>query len=445
MVMTQLKDDDTGAYAIPLPESVSLVERVYQALQLNPAFKVLTVDGQEWIDPFTGTRVPAPFGYLEPAREWLLRHQPWKKTQVKSVAELIIFRWRIYVHDWICRERRLRIFSHQGHWLNPFTGAWEIIDAALGPVNTRTARIISDFLAKKHGLEICSLLDRQRLDRAVQRQQATHRHVTTRVTGWRCHTGTIQVESPDLPDPELMEVKQSVESLLRPLPIIPGVGIAVHYEPKVGVGGDFFDCVELDEQRLLLFLGDVTGHGRQGAQIAINCLAELRVLSQEFSDLSTLVFNLNDRLYQKLPKGQFITAFVALVDLPHQRLSSVCIGHHPGLLQRADRTQSILSVGGRAAAFGLVSSTALCEKITMHDIAFGPGDLLFLYTDGLSEARNSFGDEFSDQSIITGLQQHQAKPYDQLMHTIIDSARAHADGELEDDVTAMVVALAPVS
>ncbi len=102
--------------------------RLKQQLAGNPAWRVLTVDGLNWIDPFTGTVVPAPFGQEEPALAWLRQHRPWQRdgqeVEPKSLAELNFTRWVHWLkarlpdaeHGW------LRQFLPDGRWLNPFTG-----------------------------------------------------------------------------------------------------------------------------------------------------------------------------------------------------------------------------------------------------------------------------------------------------------------------------------
>ena len=102
--------------------------RLKQQLAGNPAWRVLTVDGLNWIDPFTGTVVPAPFGHEEPALAWLRQHRPWQRdgqeVEPKPLAELNFTRWVHWLkirlpdaeHGW------LRQFLPDGRWLNPFTG-----------------------------------------------------------------------------------------------------------------------------------------------------------------------------------------------------------------------------------------------------------------------------------------------------------------------------------
>ena len=97
-------------------------------LAQDPAFRVLTVDGLNWVDPYSGTVVPAPFGFEEPALAWLRQHQPWKRdgqeVAAKPLAELQFIRWVHYLKAHLPEPELgwLRQFLPDGRWLNPFTG-----------------------------------------------------------------------------------------------------------------------------------------------------------------------------------------------------------------------------------------------------------------------------------------------------------------------------------
>lgn len=94
----------------------------------DPAFRIVTVDGLNWIDPYSGTVVPAPFGHEEPAVAWLRQHQPWKRDgqeiAAKPLAELQFVRWVHYLKAHLPDPELgwLRQFLPDGRWLNPFTG-----------------------------------------------------------------------------------------------------------------------------------------------------------------------------------------------------------------------------------------------------------------------------------------------------------------------------------
>ncbi len=114
----------SGAARAAAMDDAHLRER----LQRNAAFRVTTIDGLNWIDPYTGTVVPAPFGLDEPALAWLRQHHPWqrggKPVEPKTVEELETVRWVHYLRTSLPEPEHawLRQFLPDGRWLNPFDG-----------------------------------------------------------------------------------------------------------------------------------------------------------------------------------------------------------------------------------------------------------------------------------------------------------------------------------
>ena len=102
--------------------------RLRQQIATNPAWRVLTLDGLNWIDPFTGTLIPAPFGLEEPALAWLRQQQPWlrdhRSIDPKPLADLQSIRWVHWLKTHLPDPEFgwLRQFLADGSWLNPFTG-----------------------------------------------------------------------------------------------------------------------------------------------------------------------------------------------------------------------------------------------------------------------------------------------------------------------------------
>ena len=98
--------------------------RLAQLLHEDPAFRLTTIDGLHWICPFTGTLVPAPFGWEKPALEWLTRERPWTRVAQRPVVEVAALRWEHWLKDRLLAPEAgwLRQFLPDGRWLNPFSG-----------------------------------------------------------------------------------------------------------------------------------------------------------------------------------------------------------------------------------------------------------------------------------------------------------------------------------
>ena len=111
------------------------------------------------------------------------------------------------------------------------------------------------------------------------------------------------------------KAKSVQQRLLRALPQPTGYELAAFYEPHDTVGGDFYDCVQLDENRIFFILADVSGHGVGGALIVASALKSLRYLYRETDDLVEIMARLNEDIHDDLLKEQFITAFAGILSL----------------------------------------------------------------------------------------------------------------------------------
>jgi hypothetical protein len=125
------------------------VGKVDQWLRDDPAFQVMTVDGLAWICPFTATVIPAPFGFRQPAREWLAKQRPWQNGQAMSLNEVQVRRWENWLKAALPKPENewLRWFLPDGRWLNPFTG--EFVGGVLregGRITRETVRTMASLL-----------------------------------------------------------------------------------------------------------------------------------------------------------------------------------------------------------------------------------------------------------------------------------------------------------
>jgi len=123
---------------------VSQRERLRTQLAHDPVFRVVTHEGLAWIDPYTGTAVPAPFGFEENALAWLLEHHPWTAGRVpKTLAEMQGLRWFLWLKNALVNPELawVRQFLPDGRWLNPFDGRFIAnIERPDGQITVETAR-----------------------------------------------------------------------------------------------------------------------------------------------------------------------------------------------------------------------------------------------------------------------------------------------------------------
>lgn len=204
-----------------------------------------------------------------------------------------------------------------------------------------------------------------------------------------------------------------VQHQLRPhvFPDIGEVEIEALSQASLHIGGDYYDVLPVDGRRWGFVIADVAGKGPAAALMMAACRATLRLCAAGEPSAGAVVRRVNSALHGDMPRGMFISLFYGILDLNTNRLTYVRAGHEPALLLRAGGAPlELLSAGGLALGFdeGPVFDAMLEETA----VDLGPGDLLALYTDGITEAANAAGDEFGRDRLVTTLggQEHTPLP-----------------------------------
>jgi serine phosphatase RsbU (regulator of sigma subunit) len=430
--------------------------KLQQALEKDPAFQIMTVDELAWICPYTGNVIDAPFGFIEPALKYLLDTQPWTKTKLKAVEQLQAVRWLAWLRQQLPDETRLQIFHSDRRWLNPFSGQWERLQRLHTTFSEDCIKDIAVALSRcpVAAKSKASLLPSSKLMLQVEskkqeacrhdldlRQASTAVHATVRRSGVADTKGADGKGAGTSFDEDLLKANSIIQKMLAPMPIIPGYGVMVHYEPHSTIGGDFYECMHLGGGRFLLAVGDVTGHGIQGAMVVVAALKSLRHVLKQTQDLVEVLARLNDDLKADLLSGQFITVFAAILDAPAQTLTCVCAGHHAGLRACTTRAAVMERIGLPGPAIGLVKGDMLRSLLHPQTIALAPGDVVCVYTDGLSEAANQKHEEYGDWRAMGCLLSAIDKPYDEAVSRLVAESRTWAGGKIADDLTVLALAV----
>jgi sigma-B regulation protein RsbU (phosphoserine phosphatase) len=187
------------------------------------------------------------------------------------------------------------------------------------------------------------------------------------------------------------EIQQGL--LPRSLPVLDGIEIAAETIPTQQVGGDCYDVIELTNGRVLLSIADVSGKGTPASLLMANVQAAVRTLAQLDLTLDDFTARINDVIYQNTSPDKFITAFFGLLDAASGTFTYVNAGHNPPLLFGRDGV-SPLDRGG--VILGIMPSFLPYE---VGSIELRQGDLLVLYTDGVSEALNVEREEYGEERL----------------------------------------------
>jgi sigma-B regulation protein RsbU (phosphoserine phosphatase) len=240
-----------------------------------------------------------------------------------------------------------------------------------------------------------------------------------------------------------IEIARQVQTQLFPQ-VVPRVqGLRLHgvCKPAQAVSGDYYDFLSLDENRVGLVLGDVSGKGISAALLMAAIQSALRAQffvtpngKPESAPLSTAeaVARLNRQLFETTPMEKYVTFFYAVYDATTRKLTYTNAGHVPPLLFRRDDTER-LTTGGTVV--GLFSS----QDYEQAELKLEPGDLLVAYTDGISEPESTYGEEFGEYRVIEAVRRARGSPPEALVGELFRSVSDWTGSpELQDDMTVVV-------
>lgn len=233
-----------------------------------------------------------------------------------------------------------------------------------------------------------------------------------------------------------LEFTRDVQRALLPqqLPMIPGVEIAAYSRPARIVGGDFFDFLEFADGKPGITIADVMGHGMSAGMIVSSLQTALRTLVPLSHSLDEVLGRVNRFYLHNLHFNTFVTAFLMRLDVEEKTLEYCNAGHNPPVLFRA-RSGELEWLKPTGAALALVEEYRHIPART----SVATGDTLLLYTDGVTEAANSSGEEFGRTRLAAHLQQNAYLPAGDYVRSLRETLAAFTGGRpFEDDTTLIV-------
>jgi sigma-B regulation protein RsbU (phosphoserine phosphatase) len=233
-----------------------------------------------------------------------------------------------------------------------------------------------------------------------------------------------------------LEIARDIQRAMLPQEMVTGGGLEAYgfTRPANTVGGDFYDVLQMPDGRLVIALGDVSGKGSPAALLMALTLAILRTLVDEGLGPAALAQRLNVQVARHAPGSRFVTMFLAVFDPVTGALHYVNAGQNPPILRRVNGALERLTSGG--VALGMFDLSAY----TAGDTWLAPGDVLVLYSDGITEAENKQGVFFDESGLEDVINRHWWEDAATLGKAIVTSVEGHAtDTRLADDLTVLAV------
>ncbi|MFL6353762.1 MAG: PP2C family protein-serine/threonine phosphatase [Bryobacteraceae bacterium] len=232
-----------------------------------------------------------------------------------------------------------------------------------------------------------------------------------------------------------LEIAKQVQARLFPQRLPPArtldyVGMCIQARE---VGGDYYDFLDLGQERLGLVIGDISGKGIGAALLMANLQANLRSQSAMALDQpQRLLQSVNQLFYENTPDSAYATLFFAEYDDAARRLRYANCGHLSALLLRSDNTLEWLE--STCTVLGLFKQW----NCSIGECQLFSGDILALYTDGVTEAFNEAGEEFGEHRLIEALRQQRELPPPALLRAVLDDVQRFSPHEQHDDITLIV-------
>ncbi|MDP8229884.1 MAG: CHASE2 domain-containing protein [Candidatus Gorgyraea atricola] len=173
-----------------------------------------------------------------------------------------------------------------------------------------------------------------------------------------------------------------------------GIEISAFLQPAKFVAGDLYDIFALDDKRLGVFIGDVSGKGVPASLIMAQTISVFRLFSRQYSTCCEVLQRLNKELYGRFA-GRFVTCLYMIIDVEEKKVRVSSAGHSP-VLVRKNNSKSILDMD-----LATDMPLGIMEDVEYKDVVFDleKGDEIIVFTDGVTEARNIRGQEFDMEAV----------------------------------------------
>lgn len=238
-----------------------------------------------------------------------------------------------------------------------------------------------------------------------------------------------------------LEIAAKVQLSLLPKeePKIPGYEISAISIPAIEAGGDYFDFVKLNGEKLGIAIGDVSGKGVGAAIYMTLTKGILQAHAEEDVSPRNVLGKVNRLLYKTIEKNTFVSMFYAILDTNKNTILYSRAGHNPGILcsQEGGDTKLLLSKG---MALGLEEGHIFSSTLKEEEISLKHGDVFVLYTDGFTEAMNERHEEYSEERLIKLIEANRNLSTRELLDLILKAVNKFADNfPQHDDMTLVIL------
>jgi sigma-B regulation protein RsbU (phosphoserine phosphatase) len=249
---------------------------------------------------------------------------------------------------------------------------------------------------------------------------------------------TLQAEKQQL-DADL-RVASEIQRMLLPVraPLLKNFQLAGANQPARQVGGDYYDFLPLSDSCLGIVIADVSGKAVPGALVMATCRSVIRAEARIDRSPQEVLRRVNQLVKSDLREDMFVTIIYGILDAERRTFTFARAGHDPVLWHHA-ASASVEVMAPKGVAVGLAQTERFNHCLEQRELACEPGDVLLLYTDGLTESLNPGGKEFGRDQLIDTLRTCAASSAEEISRAIFDRVhRFTGEGPAHDDQTLIV-------
>ncbi|MGE5543830.1 MAG: PP2C family protein-serine/threonine phosphatase, partial [Bacillota bacterium] len=231
------------------------------------------------------------------------------------------------------------------------------------------------------------------------------------------------------------EIQMSiVPRIFPPFPDRPEFDINAILEPAKEVGGDFYDFFFIDDDHLFFTIGDVSGKGIPASLFMAVTKTLFRAEANRDTGPQEVIYRVNNALCRDNDTGMFVTVFCGILETRTGRIHYANGGHNPPYVVRQDGSVENLAAGG--IALGVIEGVSYKPQ----ELVLKEGELLVMFTDGVTEAMDRQGHMFTEARLMEVLQNRNETEAQEATQNILAAVRSHAGGAAQsDDITIMVL------
>ncbi|MBD3225094.1 MAG: SpoIIE family protein phosphatase [Caldithrix sp.] len=240
-----------------------------------------------------------------------------------------------------------------------------------------------------------------------------------------------------------LQVAQEIQQMLLPsdFPNVEGYEIASFYEAAKEVGGDLFDFVEIDDDRIGICVADVSGKGVPGSMIMTMIRTALRLESRGSNNPADVLARVNRFVANDMKRGMFVTMFYIILDSRKRIIHYASAGHNPMVLHRVSSKQTYyLNPSGFPVGIQLPDLNLFDKKIETDSIRLREDDILVLYTDGITEAMNSKRELYREERFLNAIRENAHLDVTGFIKSINKNLKDFTGGAAQnDDITYVAI------